>query len=168
MSEKDKTRADYDTIIHLLEEAKLPRKDVVLETKKLFPDFNDVAIYDNVIDNYAIERYMDGRGKGLSIEESAHNAEISNLVLSKALFGGGVTLERFVELVKVELFARSKKINDLLNTIERAASNTDVNAAVLLLEKIAPDRYGKAVVTGLTSKADDNNKVTINFSVAED
>jgi hypothetical protein len=161
-------RTNYDRIVHLLEEAKLPRSEVVEQAKSMFPDFSDQNFYDKVIGPYEIEVYMDSRGKGLSVEESAHNAEISNFVLNQALQGQGLSLERFVALVKAELFAKSKLIINLLNVIEKAESNTEVNAATILLEKIAPERYGKAVSAVSDKTAIENTPVSISFTVREE
>jgi len=167
-SEDLQIRKNYDNLIHLLEEAKLPRKEVVGKAKELFPEFSDISLYDDVIDGYAVEKYRDARSKGLTVEEAAHTSEVSYHVISQALIGGGVSLESFLELAKAELFSKSQKINDLLNVIERAESSTDVNAAVMLLEKIAPERYGKAVGTSIAGKTTDDKSVTINFSVADE
>lgn len=155
----------YDQIVHLHDETTLSRDETVEECKKLFPGFNDIDVYDKIISSYEIEVYMDARGKGFAPEEAAHAAEISATVIKKALRGEGVTLEVFVRLMKAELFSHARLLNSLLNTLDKAESATAVSAATILLEKIAPLRYGKSA-----QPPDENERrpVEINFSVKED
>lgn len=159
-------RANGDKLIYMLEEAHFSRDEVVAEARKLFPAFNDVTFHDVVIGPYEIEVYKEARGKGLSIEEAAHVAEVSNYVVQRALIGEGVSLERFVELLKAELFSTPHMVSKLLGIIDKAESQTSVSAAALLLEKIAPNRYGKAA--GLTTGKEKEKEVVLNFSVSDD
>lgn len=147
-------RQKYDRLIHLHEETNLPREEVVEATKKIFPEFNDIALYDKVVGGYEAEMYMQARGKGLSVEEAAHAAEVSYYVIQQALVGKGLTLESFVTIVKAELFAKAQLVNRLLSIIERSESGHEVNAAAMLLEKVDPRRYGKASQLHLSSDDD--------------
>lgn len=163
----EEQRAAYDKLIHLLTEAKLPHAEVKQQAKLLFPGFDGLPIYDEVIGSYEIERFADARGKGLSIEESAHAAEVSHFVMQRALKGEGLSLERFVELIKGELFAVSQLITKLLNVMETAESAAHVNAAAMLLEKVAPGRYGKGIAMTATGKDENKQGVVLNFTVAD-
>jgi hypothetical protein len=160
-------RKKYDTILHLSEEVRLPRDEVVQAAKNLFTEFTDTAFYDKVLGDYEIELYHQARGKGLTIEESAHCAEVSHYVMQKALQGIGLSIEKFVQLAKAELFARAQMITKLLNILEKAESSTDVNAATILLEKIAPNQYGKGATLGDKDSGSKQAPV-INFTVRED
>lgn len=161
-------RDKYDRLLHLKSEANWHRDEVEAEARLLFPDFNGIDVYDSVLGAYEIECYQDARSKGLSVEESAHAAEVSNYVMTKALKGQGLSLDKFVELIKAELFARARMTTKLLGIIEKATSSTDVNAAAMLLEKISPDRYGKAVALTGRTNTEDNKEVILNFTVSND
>lgn len=156
----------YDEIIHFTCEMRLSRVEQVEVVSDRFPKFKDTKIYDNIFDDYAIAQYTHARSLGQDTTSAAHYAEISALVMNNALDGIGVSLETFVSIIKAELFANAQMVTDLLNTIKRADNNTEVNAAVALLEKIAPERYGKQAGQG---KGEDNeNEITINFSVRKE
>ena len=159
----DEIRYKYDQLLHLANEVKLPRIELIAKARELFPKFTNTNIYDKVIGSYEIEVYMSARSMGLSIEDAAHSAELSNAAMSNALEGYGVSIEKFINIAKAELFAQSSLITKLLNVIERAADNTTVNAAIALLEKIAPQQYGKAV--GLATKTSDGKIVNLSFSL---
>lgn len=162
----DDVRERYDKLLHLADEVKMPREELIREAKKLFPDFTGIDVYDEVFSNYDIEVYMNSRALGLSPEDAAHSAEISNTVIVNALEGVGLTIERFLRLAKAELFAGAQLVTRLLSTIERAESAIQVNAAISLLEKIRPQEYGKAA--GLVTEDTDGKPVQISFTVRED
>lgn len=158
--------SNYDQLIHSHDELQLPKGEVFLLAKRLFPEFNNLGIYDEIIGDYEIEVYSDARGKGQSVADSAYAAEVSHTVMVSALVGSGLTLPRFVSLIRAEIFAKAKLTVSLLRTIERANSNTEVNAANILLERIDPARFGRnaELPKGKIAKGG----VVLNFSVRED
>lgn len=158
----------YDRLLHISEETGLHRAEVVLQAKELFPAFSDIAIYDKVLGGYEIETYSQARGKGLSIEESAHVAEISAYVVKQSLLGNGLSLEKFVALAKAELFSKAVTINRLLALVEKALNATETSAALALLEKIEPRRYGKnAYIQSLEGEVGEG-RVLLNFTLRDD
>lgn len=161
----DELREKYDKLLHLAKESGLERSEVIAHAKNLFEGFNDVAIYDAVIGAYEIEAYQDARAKGLTTEDAAHNAEVSAYVMNKALVGQGLTLERFVDLIQAELFARAQMVAKMLGVIERADNSTVVNAAAMMLEKTLPERYGKTLVVP-PGDGEKSKQVILNFTVA--
>lgn len=156
----------YDTLIHIAEEMLLSQDALAEEIKKLFPEFNNVGIYDNILGNYEIARYANARALGLSVKDAAHAAGVSGTVINNALKGRGVTSAVFVKLVKNELFAYAEMVVKLLTIVENAENNTSVNAAIALLEKIDPKKYGKQAGAG--GEEEVKPGVNITFSVREE
>jgi len=163
----DTIRDDYDMLLHLAEEVKLPHEELVAKAKVLFPNFTNTPIYDDVLGSYEIEVYQTSRAMGLSVEDAAYSAEVSKTVMQHALSGEGLSVSKFVALIKAELFASAELVIRMLRIIEKADNNTEVNAAIALLEKIAPEKYGKAA--GLKPITPGSGKgVVLNFSLYEE
>lgn len=155
----------YDTLLHYATEVKLPYAELIEKAKDLFPKFSNTAIYDEVIGSYEIEVYMQGRSMGLSVEDAAYSAELTHTTMKHALEGYGVSIEKFTHLIKAELFAESTMVRKLLTIVEKAENNTSVNAAIALLEKIAPQKYGKGVGLAANQKDSEGKPVVLNFSL---
>lgn len=165
MSDNNNNTLLYDEVIHVTCESTLSRDEQVRHVTRLFPHFNDIDIYDDFVGSYEIEKYMHARSMGMNAEQSAHAAELSTKLINNVLIGIGVTLETFINIAKAEVFAQSTMISSLLSAVHMANSNTEVNAALQLLEKIAPEKYGK---NSHLMKDEKGNNVLINFSVREE
>lgn len=109
----------------------------------LFPSFDPTLSegpYDLAIDDIFIEDYAEIRAVGLSAREAAHAAGISSALIDKLLQGEGLSLDRFVELAKAELFAEAEFKKTHFKNLKDAAA-IEWRASIALLEKLFPEDY---------------------------
>ena len=138
----------YDELIYLVKESNVPdpEKYVVDLFPKFHPEDNS---NDELLSDYVWEIYAYSRSLGLSIEDSAHAAQLSSVVLKKMLEGVGLSLEKFVLLAEGELFRAADMKRRHLSKIDDAADDKKgLQASIAFLEKIYPKSYSpKAALT---------------------
>lgn len=107
----------------------------------LFPSFTDDPTNDEALSDYSLEKYGYYRSLGLSVADSAYSLEMSAGRLIGFLNGVGLSLERFVELIKQELFSRAECKARLLKDIEQSTGTKNWRTSLTLLEKLYPETY---------------------------
>lgn len=120
------------------------RKEVCYRVADLFPLFTDNGVHDEFMSDYSLEQYGYYRSLGLSVADTAYSLELSATRLTSLLSGEGLSLEKFVNLVKVELFARAKFKARLLRDIEQSSGTQNWKTSLTLLEKLYPEEFGSA------------------------
>lgn len=118
------------------------RSRAVKLTVSLFPEFTDEPNLDELLNDYNLEQYGYFRALGLSVTDTAYSMRMSAKKLKSLLTGRGVTLERFVELIKQELFARAECKARLLRDIEQSTNTKNWRTSLTLLEKLYPEEFG--------------------------
>ncbi len=108
----------------------------------LFPAFTNTPVNDNMLGDYELEQYGYYRSLGLSIADTAYSLHLSAANLTSLLSGEGLSLEKFVELIKQELFARAKLRARLLRDIEQSSGTKNWKTSLTLLEKLYPEEFG--------------------------
>lgn len=137
----------YDELIYLVDEIEITPKEQLKRVKKIFPEFKGKAIRDARLSDYVIEKYTYARSIGMGVQQSAYAAEVSQKFIETCLEGKDLSLERFILLVKKEIFAAAQLRQKQLRVLTDAASNGDTKAAITLIEKIWPKHYAKKLVT---------------------
>jgi len=77
-----------------------------------------------------------------AFEDNERRQACSNYKLTALLNGEGLTLEKFVELIKQELFSRAECKAKLLKDIREATGTKAWRVSLTLLEKLYPEEYG--------------------------
>lgn len=147
----------YDKVVHITQEADLSIEEQVVAIRELFPSFDPShTINDAYLSDYIIEQYAYGRSMGMDVEQSAYAAEISYTLITLCLDGLGLSLDRFLALIKAELFASATMRRTQLTIVTNAAKGGDSKSAALLMEKIWPEHYAKKLV--IEEKDDPDSK----------
>lgn len=137
----------YDLVVHILTEARLTDDERLAGVQKLFPLFTPESPHnDDLITDYIIEKFAYGRSVGMTVSNAAHSAEVSNTLMSQALAGVGLSTERFLSLVRAELYAMALCKRKHIANIGKASENGDYKASIAFLEKLYPADYGAKLV----------------------
>lgn len=153
----DDNSSRYDKVVHITQEAGLSIEDQVIAISELFPSFDPThTVNDEYLSDYIIEQYAYGRSMGMDVEQSAYAAEISNTLITICLDGLGLSLDRFLALIKAEIFASATMRRTQLAVVTDAAKAGDSKSAALLMEKIWPEHYAKKIV--IEEKDDPDSK----------
>ncbi len=133
----------YNQALHTCCELSTPRDDQIVYLTTLFPAFTNTPTYDKLLNPTIMLMYAEGRGIGLSTHQAAHAADMSTLLIDKVLAGEGVSIEKFMELIKVELhsIAHTKRLQ--LTSIVVSGAQGNEKAAQAALEHVFPTEYGK-------------------------
>ena len=126
------------------------RKQVCSAVSDLFPAFNNKGDNDKYLTDYQLEEFGYCRALGLSLKDTAYRLQMSFVKLQSLMSGEGLSLDKFVELVKRELFAKSELKQRLLRDIEQSSGTTNWKTSLALLEKLYPEEFGAK-----TSKVED-------------
>jgi hypothetical protein len=146
------TMQKYDLLLHIVEESGLSSKEQMKGIVKLFPSFDPnltnpaaPAPNDHLLSDYKVEVYAYSRSLRMSILDSAHVAEMSEILIRQMLSGQGLSLPFFVKLVKAELYAEATMKNKHLKRLDQDAQSNDGNLKALttFLEKVYPEQYGQ-------------------------
>jgi hypothetical protein len=146
----------YDELLYLVNESGQENpKEYVTD---LFPSFDPKDNHnDQYLSDYIWENYVYSRSLGLSIEDAAHSANISGVLIKKMLEGVGLSLEKFVKLAEGELFRVAEMKRKHLSNLDTASNNAKgIAASITFLEKIYPKTYSPKAA--LTLDVDDNIK----------
>ena len=137
----------YDELIFLVDGKELTTKTLQKQVKELFPEFSGKSTNDSRLSDYVIEKYTYARSIGMDVQQAAYAAEVSQKFIGSCLEGKDLSLERFVMLVKKEIFAAAQLRQKQLTVLTDAAANGDTKSAITLIEKIWPKLYAKKLVT---------------------
>ncbi len=129
---------------------------------KLFPMFTDNPIYDKVITTTILTMYAQGRGVGLDVEEAAHAADMTTILINKMLQGENISLELFITLIKTELFVLGHTKRTQLATMALAGAADDAKSAQATLENVFPKLYGKKM---LIDAGDIEEDIVISYDI---
>lgn len=135
----------YDELLHRLHESPLLSEEQLLNrVQELFPQFNpdpSTHHHNKQLTPYVIEQYAHSRSLGLSIANAAHTAEVSGHTMKEALSGKYVSLQKFGELVKAELFAKAETLQTHLKKLAAVSESGNYKATMAFLEKVFPEDY---------------------------
>ncbi|MCP4255968.1 MAG: hypothetical protein GY774_00405 [Planctomycetes bacterium] len=145
----DKVLAAYEKF---QEEGVVAREQVCLLTSDLFPSFTDCGTNDELLSDYCLEQFSYYRALGMSVIDTAYAIKMSASRLNRFLNGEKLSLERFVELIQQELFARAECKSTLLKDIKEATGSKQWRTSLTLLEKLYPEEFGNK--GGLEDKID--------------
>ena len=147
-------------------EVQIHRDEQLNHMMELFPSFTNEPLYDKLLSTPILLMYAEGRGVGLSPHEAAHAADMSTMLVDKILRGEGISLEKFIELIKVELhsIAHTKRLQ--LSTIVVAGATGNEKAAQSALENVFPTEYGKHIIVDATEEEEIH--MTYSVVTAED
>lgn len=137
---KEISASDFDKVLSAFEDK--TRGQACTVAFGLFPLFDDSGKTDGLLDGYNLEQYGYYRSIGLTVTDTAYAMNISNAKLIALLNGEGLTLEKFVELIKQELFSRAECKAKLLKDIREATGTKAWRVSLTLLEKLYPEEYG--------------------------
>ena len=134
----------YDILLRTVNESEMSVEERDRAIVELFPDFGVGEAYNNkYLTDYVIENYSYNRSLGMTAKQAAHAAEVSSILIEEGLIGKGVSLERFMTLVKAELFATAIMRRKHLAIIDKEATSGNLFAALKFLEKVHPDLYAE-------------------------
>lgn len=137
---KEISPTDFDTVLAAFEDE--PRQKAVFIVKTLFPLFTDSGKADHLMDGFNLEQYGYYRSIGLTTTDTAYALQMSVNKLLSLLNGEGLSFERFVELIKQELFSRAACKAKLLKDIREATGTKEWRTSLTLLEKLYPEEFG--------------------------
>ena len=133
----------YDLLVHIIEESDLSNEEQLKGIINLFPKFiPGKSLNDKYVTDMIIEEYSYARSLGLSIQDSAHTASVSSSLMHKVLDGEGLSLNRFLALVKAELYAEALSKKKHLTNLSDVSDEKNYKASIAFLEKIYPKQYG--------------------------
>jgi hypothetical protein len=151
------TADKYDIVVHIVRESDMPEEEMLRGVSELFPKFNNSNThYDKRITDLVIEQYAYARSVGLSIEDSAHTAEISTILIRKVLMGEGLSLERFMALIEGELYAKSIMKRKHIANLDEASNSRNYQASIAFLEKMYPESYSPKSNVNLSAGQKEN------------
>jgi len=130
----------FDKVLSAFEDNE--RRQACSVAFSLFPLFKDSGENDLVLDSFNLEQYGYYRSIGLTVSDTAYAMNISNYKLTALLNGEGLTLDKFVDLIKQELFSRAECKAKLLKDIREATGTKAWRVSLTLLEKLYPEEYG--------------------------
>jgi len=130
----------FDKVLSAFEDN--DRRQACSVALSLFPLFKDSGINDPILDGFNLEQYGYYRSIGLTVSDTAYAMNISNFKLTALLNGEGLSLEKFVDLIKQELFSRAECKAKLLKDIREATGTKAWRVSLTLLEKLYPEEYG--------------------------
>lgn len=153
----------YDELVHIVCESPLVTGTERSAVTALFPRFDeDNTYYDEVVTAMFLEQYGYYRGIGMSREDAANKCGYSGILMNKLLSGEGLSLDTFIALVKVELFAVAEFKEKHLKNIDAQTIAGKWKASVAILEKLLPHQFGP------NAGSDDDYAPPLNIVAYED